>query len=157
MGQWRLARLENACANLKKNGTPRKRFLPFLTRQSPGNISRHHAPVFVRWGPYINSRREMLLASYLDLVSKQCNVARTFTKEEDQRNWWGIFSPLVRSVVDSDLQENTRDNLTSLNMVKITGLPYSTILDAAGSLADKLGVTSSFGFFSKTPKTMKLK
>src|ERR1019366_8813453 len=83
---------------------------------------------------------EALLARYLDLASNQFQVAKKFSVEGDRKSMLRPIYPLIRSIVDSELLSDTKKGFTSANIMKLTGLPYSAIVQAAASLATKLGV-----------------
>jgi hypothetical protein len=103
------------------------------------------------------SPAEELLARCLDLASNQIRTAHKFTLQEDRRRWLSAFYPFLRSVVDSELLRDTKKAFTAANLMKITGLPYSTITEAAASLATKLGVTASQSILSQFFGSMKMK
>lgn len=100
---------------------------------------------------------EATLLRYLDLASNQLRVAQKFSTQDDQRSWLGPIYPFVRSIVDSDLLSDTKKTFTSENLMKLTGLPYSTITEGASSLASKLGVTASPSVVSQVFGSLKLK
>jgi hypothetical protein len=91
---------------------------------------------------------EAHLARYLELAAQQLQVAKKFTAEEDKRRLFGTIYPYLRSVVDSNLTTETKKGFTDASLMKLTGLPYSTILTAAASLAAKLGVAETRSPFS---------
>lgn len=88
---------------------------------------------------------EALLAVYFDLASKELRMAQELTSEDDRRRSLRRLYPLIRPFFDSELQKDTKaiiaDAFTPKQLTKHSGLPYSSILDAASSLASKLGLT----------------
>jgi hypothetical protein len=92
---------------------------------------------------------EALLARYLDLASNQFQVAKKFSVEGDRKSMLRPIYPLIRSIVDSELLSDTKKGFTSANIMKLTGLPYSAIVQAAASLATKLGVNPTQSILSQ--------
>ena len=101
---------------------------------------------------------EALLARYLDLASRQFSQAQRLTVKDDQRHLLSPIYSFFRLLgVDSDLQSDTRKALSASTIMKLTGLPYSTIVQAAASLAVKLGVTQGAKSLSQVLGALKYK
>jgi hypothetical protein len=100
---------------------------------------------------------ETLLAHYLDVASKQFTIAQKFSVEDDQQSWYSGIVPLIRPLIDADAVRDAKRTFTSANMMKLTGLPYSSIKQASSSLASKLGVTVAPSFVSQVIGALKFK
>jgi hypothetical protein len=104
---------------------------------------------------------EALLARYLDLASRQLVMAQEWTSEDDRRGLLGALYPLIRPFFDSELQKDTKalvaDAFTPNRLTKLTGLPYSSIQDAASTLALKLGLSQGTSFVSQVFGALKRK
>ena len=100
---------------------------------------------------------ESAVARYLAATVSQLRQAQKWTAEDDSKSSLSLFYPLVRSFVDSDLLHDTKQALSPAQMTKMTGLPYLTILDAATSLATKLGVAKGASLASQVLGALKFK
>jgi hypothetical protein len=92
------------------------------------------------------SPTERLLAAYLHAMNKRRNLVNELTADGDRSNFLGgYYYPFIRRYLrDSDLQRQTKETIahdSSLDKVALfSGLPSSMVLNAASTLADKLGV-----------------
>jgi len=100
---------------------------------------------------------ESAVARYLAVASAQVRQAKQFTEEDDQKSTLGFVYPIVRWFADSELLRDTKQALSPAQMTKTTGLPYSTILDAAASLSSKLGLDKGASVVSQLFASLKLK
>jgi len=100
---------------------------------------------------------EALVAHYLDVASKQFTMAQKFSVEDDQQSWYSGIAPLIRPIIDSGVVRDAKRTFTSANMMKLTGLPYSSIKEASSSLASKLGVTAAPSFISQVKGALRFK
>lgn len=87
---------------------------------------------------------EALLARYFDMASSQLHMAQELTEQEDRRSSLRALYPLIRVFADSELQKDTKATIANAftpdRLIQLTGMPYSLVLDAASSLASKLGI-----------------
>jgi hypothetical protein len=92
---------------------------------------------------------ERLLASQLMAMSKQLQFANELTADDDNSTFPGsqyVF-PVYRLLVDSPLQKQTKQKIAiELSPEKLSdwsGIPHSTMLEAASTLGHKLGLPSA--------------
>jgi hypothetical protein len=93
------------------------------------------------------SATERVLAAQLFVMAKRLQFANELTADEDSSSISGrIFLPVYRRFVDSDLQKQTKERIVGDLDPKLlserSGIPYSTMLDAASTLGQKLGLAS---------------
>jgi hypothetical protein len=92
------------------------------------------------------SPAERVLASYLHALNKRRNLVDELTADADRSNFLGdYYYPWIRRFFrDSDLQRQTKETVAHESspdkVARFSGLPYSMVLNAASTLADKLGV-----------------
>jgi hypothetical protein len=91
---------------------------------------------------------EDLLARYLAAASKRRNFANELTADDDSSSVIGRFVfPVWRHFRDSELQRQTKERiageLTGEKLSKFSGIPYDTMLQAAATLGQKLGLEQS--------------
>jgi hypothetical protein len=94
------------------------------------------------------SPTELVLARYLAAASKRLSFAKELTADEDSSSAIGrIVFPIWRRFIDSELEKQTKQRiaceLTAENLSKLSGIPYVTMLDAAATLGQKLGLEQS--------------
>jgi hypothetical protein len=92
---------------------------------------------------------ERLLASQLMAMSKRLQFANELTADDDNSTFPGsqyVF-PVYRLLVDSHLQKQTKQKIAiELSPEKLSdwsGIPHSTMLEAASTLGHKLGLPSA--------------
>jgi hypothetical protein len=100
---------------------------------------------------------EASLAVYLDLACTQFRTTSNFSQASDRASVLSPFYAVIRPFFESDLLRSARNEYTPANVMNLTGLPYSTITEAAASLAAKLGVTPKPSAFSRVVSSMKFK
>jgi len=93
---------------------------------------------------------ERMLAAQLMATTKSVQFANELTAEQDSSSFFGggkYILPAYRYFWDSDLQRQTKQKIAAqLNAEKLsdlTGIPYFTVLEAASTLGQKLGLGQS--------------
>jgi len=90
---------------------------------------------------------ERVLAQCLISAAKQIKLAKELTADADRRKTFSFVYQISRFAVDSQLLKDTKatvaETFTPDRLTRLTALPYSTVLDAASTLAQKLASHST--------------
>jgi len=104
---------------------------------------------------------ESILLRIFDQATTQQQLAQQLTVEDDRRSSLNLLYPLVRSLFRSSLEKDTDANIaqafTPTAITRLTGLPYSLLINATWSLAIKLGLKPKTSLASQVIGALKFK
>jgi hypothetical protein len=87
---------------------------------------------------------ERILLTYAQNAGGQLNTANDFSAIIDGEKRFGFAYPFIRLLRDSELQRNTKDHVYKSfspdELASMTGIPVSSLAEAASSLTSKLGL-----------------